>query len=317
MAELPPLPCPTCGTPLGWSDDAIHGPLRSATSYDTCLRRCDEHGIGWSNGRSNPTRIYRDPLDNVPAEVRAGAAAALAAALNERNRPSKLAKFAFETSEDAVTWTVFRALQDAGQLDLIRRLALGAPSRRDQREALLFWGVPVPADDPIAGDTRDRLVAISDRLGETPASRSEPDVVLDFGDGGVVFVEVKHRSGNDLQDEAHPGWEKYVGGSDAFRGAVAARASRHYELARNWRFAWELANDRPMALVNLGPGQLFQGEAGLALAGFEETLTQADDRRFVRLTWPALLEGFVGAPAWLTHFAEERRLHGASERGTR
>jgi hypothetical protein len=59
------------------------------------------------NAANNPTIIFRDHLDNVPAAVRSGAFRALSCSLNVRNRGSKREKFRFSTSEDAVTWTVF------------------------------------------------------------------------------------------------------------------------------------------------------------------------------------------------------------------
>jgi hypothetical protein len=65
----------------------------------------------------------------------------------------------------------------------------------------------------LSGDpkTVDNLCA---GLGEVPNSFSEPDVIVDFGEAGLMFIEVKHRRGNDLK-RAGLSWlvEIRVGGS--------------------------------------------------------------------------------------------------------
>ena len=65
-----------------------------ATSFNKCLRRCEQCGIGFSNAK-NPdsvVKIYRNPLDNIPFEVRAGTLDTLPNALNLFNRENKLKK---------------------------------------------------------------------------------------------------------------------------------------------------------------------------------------------------------------------------------
>jgi hypothetical protein len=46
-------------------------------------------------------------------------------------------------------------------------------------------------------------------LREDPNSFSEPDVIVDFGEHGVMFIEVKHQSGNDLKPFDYAGWPRY------------------------------------------------------------------------------------------------------------
>src|SRR5690349_19283188 len=97
------LRCPSCGRPLGPTN--LPKPRRTTTSFETCERRCVDCGIGFSNGHA-PTTIYRDPVHNLPVEARSGALVTIRASLNVRNRGSKETRLGFETSEDAVTWTV-------------------------------------------------------------------------------------------------------------------------------------------------------------------------------------------------------------------
>ena len=191
---LPEVGCPLCGDILR----AGPGEAVAPASWRDCLRRCPECEVGVSNARSRPTVLFNDPRLNVPQEVRDGVLETLALALNERNRANKRTKFGFSTSEDALTWAVFKYLHASGQLlDVLRRAGLPIPGRAPRPEAALLWGVPIPPDR--AGDDRGwrlrgRLQAIADRLGEDPRSRTEPDVVIDLGPDGVVVIEVKHRS---------------------------------------------------------------------------------------------------------------------------
>lgn len=115
MAKLASLTCPKCDQVIESEEYKPNkkGGAPPATSFGNCLRRCDNCGIGYSNAQ-NPdsvVKIYRNPLDNIPLEVHDGALETVSNALNKINRDNKLKKFAFETSEDAITWTVFNYLK--------------------------------------------------------------------------------------------------------------------------------------------------------------------------------------------------------------
>lgn len=83
-----------------------------------------------------------------------------------------------------------------------------------------------------------------------PRRRSEPDVILDFADVGLVIVAVKYRSGND-QQKCGDKHEKYLSNTDAFAEPELIGRAQLYELARNWRIGVELAEGRPFTFVNL------------------------------------------------------------------
>lgn len=299
------LRCPACGASVGPS--VLPPPRRTTTSFQSCDRRCEPCGAGYSNGDA-PTTIYWDPLDNVPVEVRSGALDALRQSLNERSRASKEARFGFSTSEDAVTWTVFSWLATRSSAALVRlgeRLLLppvGMPS-------VLLWGVPVPTG--ATSDARVRMIAAVDALGETPRSRTEPDVCLDYGDAGVVLIEVKHRAGNDVQGAQNAyKFDRYLRSTEAFADPRGTASSGHYELARNWRLGHDLAGARPFRLVNLGPTTLFRGKAGQMLGTFEASLARGEHRAFVRLTWADFLSDTQAAtgplPTWLAGWLSNR-----------
>jgi len=90
-------------------------------------------------------KIHLNPLDNIPTEVHEGALVTLSNALNQFNRENKRKKFAFETSEDAVTWTVFNYLNQKRFLsESLKLSSLDWLIQKDIEPTILLWGVPVP-----------------------------------------------------------------------------------------------------------------------------------------------------------------------------
>lgn len=61
---------------------------------------------------------------------------------------------------------------------------------------MLMWGVPVPNNNASGRALRERIFNISKNLLEKSTWRSEPDVVLDFGEAGLVVIEAKLFSGS-------------------------------------------------------------------------------------------------------------------------
>jgi len=263
--------------------------------------------VGYSNARQTPTLIWEDPLHNIPAQVRIGAREALAASINVRNRKNKVRRFGYSTSEDAVTWTVFSFLHGQHQDDLSQLYKDVFSIVADEPPALLLWGVPVPHG--LRGqEAQDQFIALSDKLTEIPNSRTEPDVLLDFGEAGLAIIEVKYRSGNDSRNSAN--WHRYLPCRAAFKDSKKAESSGLYELVRNWRFAHDLAGKRPFVVANLAPEDTFTTTAGLT--DFEASLATSGKRKFLRLSWCRFLwtasQAVGGFPNWLNAYLAERGL---------
>lgn len=305
------LCCPLCGAAL--HPAALPAKPSPVYGYEDCLRRCDACGVGYSNGRANPTIVYRNPFDSVPREVRNGVDSTVAQSLNESNRATKRLRFGFSTSEDAVTWVVFSFLARHAPLALsgLGQRLFGFPNAGTP--TMLLWGVPVPPDD--RGDSlRARLVAVLDAIGEGRKGRSEPDVILDYGSNGLAFIEVKLHAANSVVSGADVGkFTRYVKNTPAFVDPVTVKNSRMYELARNWRIGWDLASSHSFRLVNLGFPRLFERSPGLEL--FETGLAIAPARRFLRVSWDSLLESVAmdvaGIPGWLKDWLSRRGLNAA------
>lgn len=311
MAKLSTIECPQCYSLLEADEYTpnARGGAPTALNYETCLRRCETCGIGLSNARTNPTAIYREPSHNVPVEVREGIYQTLDRSLNERNRANKRAKFGFSTSEDAITWTVFRFLQAEGLLKTSFKNLLGVELQTAMSEpSLLLWGVPVPLVDPGSEQVRNDLVGVSKMLGEAARARSEPDVILDFGSAGLIAIEVKYRSGNDRQIGNYDQLSKYLEGTGAITSPGIVRETGLYELARNWRIGMELAGSRPFALINLGPDDLFRKE-GKRLENFRQGLAEDNNHRFLTVHWSYFLSAIPQPrPLWFDQYLMEREL---------
>jgi len=254
------------------------------------------------------TFIYRDPIKNIPAEIATGAAQCLKGSINQQNLTTKLRRFGFSTSEDAVTWVVFVHLLRSGQLvPILTHCGVVADVASAIQPALLLWGSPVDGSLPVKA-IQKRLVELSDSLHEDPESRSEPDVIVDLGNAGVIFIEVKYQSENESNASNNPNWTRYMGQAGVFRDEAAVQATGCYELARNWRLLKGLAGDRPATLVNLGTKRLFEGSNGERLQHFIDALVTDQSSRFVKLTWAQLLQGVTNPPAWFNRFVDSRRL---------
>jgi hypothetical protein len=276
-----------------------NGGAPTASGPAGCLRRCEAHGVVWSNARTRPTLIFLRPSENVPAEVRDGLDQALGRALNEMHRTDKRAKLGYSTSEDAVTWTVFRYVLDRA-LDALARLAGLSTGEAPQG---LLWGVPRSH----AGEAlREQIVDVLQKVGEHPRSLTEPDVLADYGAAGLVIVEAKYRSKNDRVIEA-ASFDRYVHGTSAFRDPDGVCESGRYELARNWRLGCDVAGARPFTLINL----LVVPESGdeaASTARFAAGLALDTARRFRAATWGELLTELAPLPPWLADYAATRGL---------
>lgn len=297
-----PMECRECGETIVPS--AQIGRTASSPSASIYVCSC---GFRYSNNRDPAARtaFAPTPEQNVPERFRSELTATLDTALNKTNLRSKLSKFTYSTSEDAVTWTIFRWLQEDGALGIIAE-AIGIPPP-DSAPEVLFWGAPVGGQRTALAEQL-RSVCL-----ETDGNRdrlTEPDIVIAWPTD-VFFVEVKYRARN----EHKPGYKNFplyttgpgANGLFAPEPALAADAG-WYELTRNWRIGAQLAHERGAAftLVNLGPAKL-----GTEASGFEATVARSADRGFAFLSWGQLLKevrGRIAVPADVEDFVQRRDL---------
>ena len=228
------------------------------------------------------------------------------AAANVGNRRSKLSKFAYSTSEDAVTWTTFRWLQEQGALGLVAEAAGSMPSGDPE---ILFWGASVGG---MPSKLSEQLQTICLGVDGNKDRLTEPDVVIAWP-GYVFFIEVKYRAKNEHKNnyKNFPLYTTKGEAEDLFALSPAeVSAAGWYELTRNWRIGSQLARERGanFTLVNLAPSRLHD-EA----SAFERTIAQPRTRKFAFLTWKDLLAHVrkrVAIPADVDEFLRGRGLDG-------
>ncbi|MGD0167702.1 MAG: hypothetical protein ABSC51_10530 [Gaiellaceae bacterium] len=267
-------------------------------SREDCIYRC-VCGVAYSNARNEDDRamITASPELNVPRQVRPGLAEALSRSLNRRSRRAKEMKFCFETSEEAVTWTVFRGLEQQGRLD-----ALVAPYRPEGEPALLLWGAPISGVRSL--EIATALAEVCRSLGEPASAFSEPDAVVVWPEL-TVFVEAKYRGSNERRPN-HPGFQRYLDRPELFAASPEQiAAAGYYQLTRNWRIGTALAETLQTTgflLVNLGPPDKIEAEAD----AFLSLLATPASREFVSCSWSDVLEAATPLEPWLDRYASER-----------
>jgi hypothetical protein len=287
------------------------GKVLVAMGFDDYVRRRESCGIAASNAAKSQavTYIHRDPLGNIPNESREGASEALGQALNVRNRESKRRGFGFSTFEDAVTWVVFTYLLRSGQLlAAFRGAGLIADETLTTSPTLLLWGCSHQQWRPWGEDPKTVERAVR-RPSGSPEFLFRADVIVDLGEDGLMFIEVKHLSGNNLKPADYRGWSRYASAGRLAWRIEDVKASGCYELARNWCLLNGLAAGRRASLVSLGPAKLLLGTEGARLDRFVAALGTNERSHFMKIRWPDLHGNGLGAvPDWFAQFCRSRGL---------
>ena len=301
--RLPSIRCVECGALIdsGPFTPNHRGGAPRASGYPSCLRKCEACGIGFSNAKiaktSHLTLILRDPFAQLPTWISEDSNSALKYCLNKAHATKKQMDFQSLYPEDHVTWTVTKLLKRERALGRM----FGHPG--DKEPNLLIWGVPIPyARNPEGHALRQRVIALLNGFGEHSRFRTEPDLVLDFGDNGLVIVEAKLFSPNDKRPPDYAGWRLYLSPS-AFHDVECARTTGLYQLVRNWRLGIELAAGRPFTLVNLAP--TFTSTERSELACLRIACGTTATRHVCLRNWANLLAS-ISIPDWFPPYAQRR-----------
>jgi hypothetical protein len=260
---------------------------------------CPEHGIRCHHSSAGATYTYRDAKRNIVASPD----------LFERcvlRNPFKYEshRFGFEKSEDAVSWNVFRSLQEAGMLGKVGELLTG--ERAPIEPHLYLWGLDLTDD---GFDPWHLLVAARERFESAlPVDRpkTEPDIALHVPGRYLVLIEAKFTSSNTFyqrgprKDGKSLTLDELLSIYDDSQLEIldrnqAARAERvFYQLWRNMVFAeWMAKLDHPRTKafhVNL----VRKGTEHSSAAEFHGMVTDGHKERFRQVTWEAIYAAAVG-----------------------
>jgi hypothetical protein len=161
--------------PLSGHDDSLRwddGDYRRGTP---------PHGTPAMRFRVSPTYILEDPLENFIAGREL-----VAQALKGEWQKAETGRLGYENSEDALSWNVFRSLQEAAQLGVAARVLAGVEF--DGEPELILWGRSIGVDGTTPCLEIQRAL---DRLEPTHRQQTEPDVVLHVPGWGWIFIESK------------------------------------------------------------------------------------------------------------------------------
>lgn len=131
--------------------------------------------------RVSPTYIYNNPLDNFIA-----GSELVSEILEGKSGKAETKRLGYENSEDALSWNVFRSLQEAGKLRIAMSVLAGVESRGEPD--LLLWGRRVSLEK--AGEA-SKLQRILDELEPALKQQTEPDIILHLKGWGWLFIEAK------------------------------------------------------------------------------------------------------------------------------
>ena len=253
-------------------------------------RACPEHGIYCHRSCTGGTYSYADASRNIIAGIDWFRQRILRHPFKYESH-----RMGQERSEDAVSWNVFRSLQEARRLSDFVRLATGEAHSAEPQ--LFLWGIRLTDD---AFDAWPLLIASRQRFeSKLPVDRpqTEPDIALHLPGKYLILIEAKFTSPNTYylrgprKDKSSLTLDELLSIYDEpdqrilNRDAARAADRVFYQLWRNMVFAeWMARFDSPgtrayhLNLVRSGYEQATAKEfAGLITAGFED--------RFGQITW--------------------------------
>lgn len=275
METILPMTCRDCHTLISPTVAEVDK-RKKVNSYDDCYYKCPQCGVGYTNAKSaeQRTKIFSDYKLNFPEQVRTGLDQVIQRSLNKVNQKNKVNKLAFETSEDALTWTVFRYLHSRHEVGIV--LGLGSMVL----ESLYFWGCPWPLTNPTPVEQALAEVQIK-TLQEKVRQLTEPDVIF-VSSEEVVFVEVKYHAGNDSRP-GYSNFDTYLKNADGMFSVASdvVKSKGHYELVRNWVIGILVAKqlNRRFRLINLASNSCSESSAEF------EKLLNPEAGKFQFVSW--------------------------------
>lgn len=216
---------------------------RQTRNFKTDLEfLCPGHGIYISPS----TFEYSDFRDNLlwtsPEDI------ALLDRIFLVKRESRMAR---DNSEDALTWNVFRYLEQSKFLATWLEHVAGSPA---QNARVTYWSF-----DHVANATWPLLAQARSEFGEAPQRGSEPDIIIET-DVTLFWIEAKFLARNETIPSDPNDAKKYLTGSDRWFDKVFASPfgkvvveCKLYELSRFWLLGtWAAAKlGKRFCLVNL------------------------------------------------------------------
>jgi hypothetical protein len=225
--------------------------------------------------------IYKNFTENIPESLRLNLEYTLRNSVNLTNRENKKHKFAFSTSEDALTWSFFSYFVINNRLkDLLELLNIDS---NDSCYEIYLWGVNI-SSQIIKTDLFQQFIDTSNFFNEDKLKRTEPDVMIKLSNT-LIFIEVKYKSPNEVKTDIEK-FKKYlipnIDTNKLFK-------SGHYELYRNWAFASKMSSGADFKIINLAPKKLFTDKNQIKLNLFEDSINSKNGK-FSKISWEQIVD---------------------------
>jgi hypothetical protein len=271
--------CPICGEVF--SIENI--PVKSATKYEDCIKKCTHCMLGLSNAKTNPTIIYKNYKDNIPKPLHDKLDEILKLSLNQASHEQKIIRIGFNTSEDALSWIFFAYFIKNDKIDILFKLL-----NFDNENVIdiYFWGVSYK-EPSLKNIFRKELIDILEtKFNETEKYYSEPDIIIETKTK-IIFIEVKYKSSNSYE-KSQKKIKNYLS-EEYYSDIKTAQKSLLYELVRNWSIGNEIAKGKEYYLLNIGLKRKFDYEDhNERIKFFKDSLHNKNN--FVRINWEKIME---------------------------
>lgn len=249
------------------------------------------HGDPRVSFRISPTYVLNDVRENFISGL--DLVEAMAGGLWGKAETHRLGN---ENSEDALSWNVFRSLQEANLLSLVTPLLCDCDSSAEPD--LFLWGRRITAR---SAEDWDELLAVRDELEPTHRQQTEPDVVLHLDGWGWVFIEAKFGSPITTASSAERmrAWlDRYPPKVPSLFALDRISGLSHAEfpeqLLRNVVFANQIAEPGERAHVVL---LTREKDVTPVDTWIRNCLSDACETTFSRLTWEAVYQSLPDDPA--------------------
>lgn len=254
---------------------------------------CPEHGIFCHHSSYGATYSYADVRRNIIASPDVFAERIIGHSFKYESQ-----RLGSEKSEDALSWNVFRSLQEAGCLSQVANLLIG--ESHPEEPDLYLWGIRVSGD---SFDPWDLLIGARERFeSNLPVDRplTEPDIALHLPGKYLVLIEAKFTSPNGFYERGKRKDDQSLTMDElltiyrdpALRILDAKKASGRdrvsYQLWRNTVFAEWMAIQDSAATKAFHINLVREGYEEESAAEFGELLRAEYADRFGQATWERL-----------------------------
>jgi hypothetical protein len=195
------------------------------------------HGDPEVRFHGSPTYVLYEPMGNFIAGHRL-----IQEALDGRWEKAETHRLGHENSEDALTWNVFRSLQEAGQLRSVVELFAGITPAEEPE--LYLWGRRIGISESCHWDG---LAAALELIERWPGQKPEPDCCIRLPGEALILIEAKFGSPTATKhsDAERDRWFKRYDGTcpGLFnRAAISATPARSFpeQLLRNAALASQM-----------------------------------------------------------------------------